>query len=123
MKIKAVDFVGYHVKDFKISLDFYQNILGLELLKDSSDIEKGWAEFQVGNVTFDLLTFDKDKAGTSSGLAFAVDDVKKALEELKAKGVKVVQDLYETPVCTGAGIVDPDGNQIYLHCRKDGTAG
>jgi predicted enzyme related to lactoylglutathione lyase len=123
MKIRAVDFVGYHVSDLKRSVAFYRDILGLQFLADSSDVEKGWAEFQIGNVTFDMLAFDPARAGTSSGLALAVDDVKKALEELRSKGVKVVQEQYETRVCWGAGIADPDGNQIYLHQRKDGTAG
>ncbi len=123
MKIRGVDFIGYHVSDAKKSVAFYRDILGLKMLEDSSDIEKGWVEFQIGTVTFDLLGFDKSSAGKSSGLALAVDDVKKAVDELRAKGVKIVQELYETPVCHGAGIADPDGNQIYLHQRKDGTAG
>jgi predicted enzyme related to lactoylglutathione lyase len=123
MNIRAVDFIGYHVSDIKKSVAFYRDTLGLKMLEDSSDLEKGWVEFQIGNVTFDLLGFDKDMAGKSSGLALGVDDAKKALEELRAKGVKVIQEFYDTPACYGAGIADPDGNQIYLHQRKDGTAG
>lgn len=123
MKIKAIDFIGYQVSDLKKSVAFYQDILGLKMLKDSSNIEQGWAEFQIDDTTFDLMAFDKEKAGKSSGIAFAVDDVKAAVEELRGKGVKIVQEFYDTPVCTGAGFADPDGNQIYLHKRKDGTAG
>ena len=56
-------------------------------------------------------------------VAIAVDDVTKAIEELRAKRVTVAMDASETSVCFTGMIVDPDGNNIWLHQRKDGTAG
>src|SRR5207248_2608362 len=120
MKIKAVDYVMYYVSDLKKGVDFYKNVLGLKLYGKPGE---SWAEFEVGNVTFDIGTFNKKMIGKSSNVAFAVDDVEKSLTELKKKGVKIVDETWETPVCHGATISDPDGNQIYLHKRKDGTAG
>jgi len=52
-----------------------------------------------------------------------VDDVDAAVEELRAKGVKVVTEPEETSVCFMAFVEDPDGNRICIHRRKDGTAG
>ncbi|MDB5238731.1 MAG: Glyoxalase/bleomycin resistance protein/dioxygenase [Candidatus Parcubacteria bacterium] len=120
MKALGIDFIAYNVSDLKKSFAFYKDTLGLTPF---GDMGESWAEFEVGNVAFDLVSFDKEAAGKCSGLALAVPDVKAALEELRGKGVTVVQEFYETPVCTGAGIADPDGNQIYLHKRKDGTVG
>ena len=56
-------------------------------------------------------------------IAIAVDDVERAVDELRARGVEVVLEPGEQPTCYAAGIADPDGNLILLHSRKDGTAG
>ena len=54
----------------------------------------------------------------------AVPDVEEALSELKGKGVKSLWDEpIDTPVCHFAIVFDPDGNQVCLHWRKDGTFG
>jgi len=42
---------------------------------------------------------------------------------LAAKGVYVTIPANETPVCHFGCITDPDGNTIWIHCRKDGTCG
>lgn len=117
MKIKAIDYVSYMVKDMKKSLDFYQNTLGLKL--DSSG--EGWAEFLVND--FAVVLVESGSGKTGAGMAIAVDDVQKSLNELKKKGVTVEGKAWETPVCHGSTIKDPDGNPIYLHKRNDGTCG
>ena len=121
MKIKGIDYVMYKVSDLKKSIVFYEKTLGLKL--DSSG--EGWAEFTVGNLALVLGSweFDAKKAGCGNGVALAVDDVAAALAELKKKGVKVEGDVWETPVCKGGTILDPDGNKIYLHKRDDESFG
>ena len=37
---------------------------------------------------------------------------------LKAKGVKIVQDVFDTPVCRMAVVHDPDGNEFIIHKLK-----
>ena len=44
-----------------------------------------------------------------------------AVEELRAKGVEVLLEPWETR--DKAYVADPFGNPICLHQRKDGTAG
>jgi predicted enzyme related to lactoylglutathione lyase len=61
--------------------------------------------------------------GGGAAVALAVDDVRKAVAELKAKGVSIKAEPEETGVCFMATIVDPDGNEIILHHRRDGSAG
>jgi predicted enzyme related to lactoylglutathione lyase len=126
MKVLAVDFVCYEVSDVKRSVEFYRDVLGLKLgmFEDGSEFQ--WAEFEIGAVTLSLyppkvLEGREPKPG---GMVYlAVDDVAQAVEELKARGVTILYGPMETPVCWMAGFLDPDGNQIGLHQRKDGTAG
>ena len=120
MKIKGVDYVIYSVSDLKKSIVFYCDILGLKLIGEPGE---QWAEFDAGNVTLDIGTFsfDAKAKGGNATVGLAVDDVKAAVEELRAKGVKILYEVYETPVCWGAAVADPDGNVVNLHKRKDGT--
>ena len=57
-------------------------------------------------------------------LAFRVPDVAAAKAKLEAAGVHV-NDMWDSGVCHGAGVRDPDGNAILLHHRyapyPDGT--
>ena len=122
MKVRGIDFTMYAVKDLKRSIKFYNKTLGLKIYGKPG---KSWAEFEAGK---DILVignwgFDKKKVGGGATVGLAVADVKSALKELRKKGVKIIDDYYETGVCFGSTIADPDGNRIYLHQRKDGTAG
>ncbi len=104
------------VKDLNESMRFYQDILGLEL--NSQD--DGFADFKIEGTS--LAIFQKDKAvsmlpedymksGGGAVLAFQVDDVEKTCDDLKVKGVNIV----EGPKTTSWGqtvayFLDPDGN-------------
>ncbi|HCB35692.1 MAG: hypothetical protein A2W52_00905 [Candidatus Taylorbacteria bacterium RIFCSPHIGHO2_02_49_25] len=124
MKIRGIDFVFLNVSDFKKSLRFYKDILGL---KKTSEYKNMWAEFDVGNVTLAIGTYGKGPSArnrkNSTSVALAVNDVAEAVKELKKRGVKIVQPLQEHGVCYMAIIADPDGNELILHKRKDGTVG
>ncbi|HZS43304.1 MAG TPA: VOC family protein [Candidatus Paceibacterota bacterium] len=122
MKILAVDYIYHDVSDLSKALVFYKDVLGL---KSTFEGDK-FAEFDLSNVTLTIGNFAEEKPkekkeGPSVGLA--VDDVGEAIKYLKSKGVKVLQDFIDTPVCHMAMITDPDGNQITIHKRKDGTVG
>ncbi len=104
------------VNDFEKSLSFYRDVLGLKV--NSQDGK--FADFKLEGTS--LAIFEKDAAVTmfpkkhmSSGggvvLAFQVDDVNKACEELKTKSVEI----FEGPKTTDWGqtvayFKDPDGN-------------
>ena len=90
--------------------------------------EYRWVEFTAGNVTLavaELPAASAAAAGRTGGatVALAVPDVRAAVEALRGQGVRVLSEPEETPVCHIATISDPDGNHVYLHQRKDGTAG
>ncbi len=124
MRIKAIGFVFLNVSDFRRSVHFYTEILGL---KQTHEYKGSWAEFDAGNVTLAIGVYGKGPSpkqrGNSTAVAFAVDDVEKAVAFLKRKGVVVVLPIKEHGVCFMAMVVDPDGNELILHKRKDNTAG
>jgi predicted enzyme related to lactoylglutathione lyase len=125
MKTKAVDFVCYNVADMQKAVEFYRDTLGLSL---SSTYEQLWAEFEIGGVTLALCgppwgTPPQPGCQGGAAVALAVDDVPASVAELRAKGVAILQDTMDSPVCLMATIADPDGNRLWLHQRKDGTCG
>jgi predicted enzyme related to lactoylglutathione lyase len=124
MKVRGTDFVLYQVTDLERSIEFYRDTLGLEL---ESRVEGfPWAEFKATPTTLALYQPADASSGSTGGgasIVLAVDNVVEAIDELKAQGVTIVVPVMETPVCWMAAIVDPDGNAIGLHQRKDGTFG
>ena len=126
MKPRGIDFFVYRVSDIDRSANFYQHTLGLTLTSWEGG---GWVEFAVGDTPTALaLRVDPEggKSDTpvqSGAIAIAVDDVRRAVEELRQQGVAIALEPGEQASCYAAGISDPDGNLILLHSRKDGTAG
>ena len=124
MQVRGVDFILLGVSDVERSRAFYRDTLGL---KPAAEWPPYWYEFDAGASTVAIGVPPKEapqppyQGGTT--FALAVSDAKAAMEELKAKGVQVLQDLDESSVCFMALIADPDGNAIWIHQRKDGTAG
>lgn len=124
MNVRAIDFVAIHVSDMKRSLTFYGETLGITIPPDDADhpMHHMWAEFDTHPVTV-AIVHDPEHAGKGSGVALAVENVYSAVAEIRAAGHPIVMEPFETPVCFMASIADPDGNILYLHQRKDGTAG
>ncbi|MDO8591282.1 MAG: VOC family protein [bacterium] len=124
MKIRGIDFVFLNVSDFKRSVNFYQKTLGL---KKTSEYKGMWAEFDAGNVTLAIGMYGKGPSPknreNSVAVALAVNDVGKAVAELKKKKAKIVQPVGKHGICFMAMICDPDGNELILHKRNDGTVG
>jgi predicted enzyme related to lactoylglutathione lyase len=107
------------------ALGFYRDALGLTVEMTYENI---WTEFTVGSVTLALCGPPWSQApqpGYQGGatVALAVEDLRGAVAELRAKGVAILEDVSDTPVCLMAMVSDPDGNRLWLHQRKDGTAG
>lgn len=123
MEATAVDFVRYPVSDLERSVQFYRDELGLALEEHVEDF--GWAEFAVPPTTLALDETESvdEPDGNAPAIAFAVDDVEAAVEDLRGEGVPVAMEPIETGVCDQAMVRDPDGNPVLLHRRDDGTEG
>lgn len=122
MRVRAIDFVVVKVSDMKRSETFYRETLGIEFPLSGDSASGVWKEFDTPPVALALFQ-DPNDPGVNALVALAVEDVAAAIAELRAKGVKVVMEPFETPDCYQAVIEDPDGNVLLIHQRKDGTAG
>lgn len=104
MKIGKLDHIGIAVKDLEESLKFYQDMLGLEC-QGTEVVEEQKvrvAFLPVGDTEVELLEsthddgpiakFIEKKGEGIQHLAFRVDNIEKAIEEMKAKGVKMIDE-------------------------------
>lgn len=114
--ITGVDFVTLPTNDFEASVDFYANVLGLPKGKQWGSMPG--QEFQAGSLTIavmDPTAFGQEFRSHSAPLAFQVDDVHAAREQLEAKGVKFLMDTIDSGSCLQAIFLDPAGNTLDLH--------
>ncbi len=122
MKVRAIDYIELSVADMDRAVRFYRDTLGMDFpLSGGDDMDRNWKEFDTPPVALELAR--EGPAPGQVSLALAVDDVAAAVEELRAKGVPIVMEPRDQGVCYAAAIRAPDGNQIILHRRKDGTVG
>ncbi|MDQ6655698.1 MAG: VOC family protein [Verrucomicrobiota bacterium] len=119
--IKEIAFVGSPVTDITRARGFYEGVLGL---KPSSELKPDakWIEYEVGNGTFGIGDYgDQWRPAPSGGTmaAFESDELDALVQRVKESGAPVVMDIMDTPVCRFAMVLDPDGNCLMLHKRKE----
>ena len=109
------------VKDTKSARKFYEGVLGLKPIPSR---ELGVLNYKSGNSS--ILVYESRFAGTNKATAatWVVDDVERAVDDLKHKGVKF--EHYDMPEMTRKGDIhiggqthaawfkDPDGNILSL---------
>jgi len=101
------------VKDMERSVGFYRDVLGLKLVFKTDD----WTHLDAGNIHIGLHAEGehlKVQPHSSVQLGFYVDDVQKAADELKGKGVKFVMEPHKEDFGWLAIFSDPDGYHIQL---------
>ena len=122
MKPRAIDFVVYNVRDMERSVRFYRDTLGIEA--PFNEENEFWTEFDTDPVSLALCRPSERRPWHGGpAVALAVDDVHATIAELRAAGVKIVNEPEQTSACIMAFIEDPDGNRICIHQRNNGTAG
>ena len=118
------------VGDLEASVQFYTNVLGMQQLRRKDYPEGEFTLAFVGygdeaeNTVIELTyNWGTDSYDTGSGfghIAIEVDDVYAAVDEVKARGGKVIREA--GPMNAGSTIIafveDPDGYQIELLGRK-----
>lgn len=102
--IKKIDHIAIAVSDLDAEIDRYRNVLGLEFLGTEVVEEQKVkvAFFNVGGVFIELTApisedspiskFIEKKGSGIHHLAYEVEDIRTAVEELKAKGVQMLSD-------------------------------
>ncbi|MEM2117512.1 MAG: VOC family protein [Candidatus Bathyarchaeia archaeon] len=112
--IKTVWCVTFYVSDLKKAAKFYEEILGLEKKYEYSS----YVGFECGGVEIGLIPKPAEEQKVSllsPSVEFLVDDVNKACEELKKKGVKFTKELHDEPWGgRQATFTDPDGNVLEI---------
>ena len=114
------------VNDLKESIDFYQNIFGMKVLRQKDYPEGKFSLAFIGygdemsetviELTHNWDTNKYDHGGAFGHIAIEVDDVYKACEEIKNKGGNVVREagpMMGTKLLL-AFVEDPSGYKIEL---------
>ncbi len=117
---KKVAFTMYPVVDMARAKAFYEDTLGLPPANEA--VSGKWIEFDLpGGGCLALTTMIPNLApsGEAGGsLAFEVENIEELIGTLKSKGVEFKMDLFESPVCHMASLLDSEGNAFMLHQLK-----
>ncbi len=123
MKVNEIAFSCYPVTDMARAKAFYEGVLGLEVTMDHEMDGAHWVEFDIGTGTLAIgIAPGMNPSSDGCSVALEVDDFDAAVAELKAANVEFNFGPIETSVCHMAFVLDPDGNSIGIHKRKEGHA-
>jgi predicted enzyme related to lactoylglutathione lyase len=120
--VTGVDFVSIPTEDLEATMEFYENVLGLEpsSVWQRPGHDPVGAEFETGTVTLALLACERlgiEFSPNAVPIALRVDDVPAARAELESRGVEFIGDIIDSGVCHQAIFKDPAGNALGLHHR------
>lgn len=102
--IKKVDHIGIAVKDLDETLKFYENVLGIKAQGNEIIEEQKVrvAFLPIGDTEIELLEsteengpiskFIEKKGEGIQHIAYKVDDIDKAIEEMKSKGIRMIDE-------------------------------
>ena len=116
--ITGVDFVSVPTHDLERAVAFYGETLGLPCAVHMP--ERGFAEFETGNLTLSVISPEKmglEYHVSHTHIALHVDDVAAVRATLEERGVVFMGDTFDTGVCHMGFFTDPDGNALMLHHR------
>jgi catechol 2,3-dioxygenase-like lactoylglutathione lyase family enzyme len=116
--VSGTDFLTIATEDIDASVDFYENVLGLQKSKQWGSMP-AW-EFETGNLTIAVMqsdAFGVEFQANNHPLEFHVDDFEAAKSELESRGVRFKGDTLDSGVCWQAFFEDPSGNTLAIHHR------
>lgn len=119
MKARVMDHIAITVRDMEENIRFYRDILGMPLTDHFHDEhDRAWIAFlEAEGCQIELLAPDKWEAEEATPkqerglthLAFLVEDIEAACQDLKAKGVSFIQDPLESHGMKWAYFQGPEG--------------
>jgi predicted enzyme related to lactoylglutathione lyase len=116
--VTGVDFVSVPTRDLDEAVRFYGETLGLP--RSVHMPERGFAEFETGNLTLSVIVPERmgmEHFSSPSPIALHVEDMAAAKARLEAAGVEFAGDTFDSGVCHMAFFHDPNGNALLLHSR------
>ena len=130
MKLNSIHHIAIIVSDYARSKHFYTEILKLEIIHETFREERNSYKLDLalnGEYIIELFSFPNSVPRSSypealglRHLAFDVDNISEAIDDLRAKGLSV-EDVRIDPI-TGKSFTffqDPDGLPLELYERKD----
>jgi predicted enzyme related to lactoylglutathione lyase len=116
--VTGVDFVAVPARDLDEAVRFYGATLGLE--RSAYIPDRGFAEFETGNLTLSIMVPEKmgiEHFTSRAPIALHVDDMAPARARLTDAGVEFQGEPFDTGVCFMSFFTDPNGNALMLHHR------
>lgn len=120
--------LGIIVSDIKASLNFYQNVLGLQFIGETPVWFGTMHRLRFGSSDFKLIDPNKQPPKGPAGLenqlgfryvTFVIKNLSKLCEELRTKGIEfAVPEKEMRPGVRIAMVKDPDGNIVEFVERK-----
>jgi glyoxylase I family protein len=112
----GVDHVALNVSDVPAAIDFYTNVLGLEIDSSRPDFGIAGAWLDAGGQQVHLIELPvPPKMGQH--LALLYDDLSAVVADLRAQGVDVADPSPSGPHRLQTFVTDPSGNDVELHQR------
>lgn len=109
---KSIAYTCYPVRDMDRAVDFYRDVLGLNLLFTGEE----WSEFQVGSQRLALHKTENPIAAVEvATLALNASPIEETVARLKSRGVRVAHDIRLFPYGKLASFFDSEGNLIGLY--------
>ncbi len=102
MELTHIEHIGIAVKDLQKAIDYYENVLGVHCyaIEEVKEQKVKTAFFKVGQTKIELLEstdaegpvgkFIEKKGEGVHHIAFAVQHIDKALEEVESKGIRLI---------------------------------
>lgn len=102
MELSHIEHIGIAVKDLEKAIAYYENVLGLQCyaIEEVKDQRVKTAFFKVGQTKIELLEstdengpigkFIEKKGEGIHHLAFAVQNIENALDEVEEKGIRLI---------------------------------
>ncbi len=124
MKATHIEHIGIAVSNLEESIRYYEDVLGLKCyaIEEVKDQKVKTAFFKVGDTKIELLEstdddgsigkFIEKKGAGIHHIAFAVENIEGALDEVRSKGVRLID---ETPRKGAEGL-----NIGFLHPKSTG---
>ncbi len=121
MKIVGFAFIVYPAAEEERTRAFYEGILGLECATRVREGDDFWLEYEIGPHTLGIGNepFLKPSAD-GPHLVLEVEDFDETIAHLREHRVRFdVEPFQPPPGCRAAIVLDPDGNRLGIHRRKD----
>jgi len=111
MPIKRIETTVYFAKDWDSSIGFYRDILGLKPLVI---VPRVWAHFEAPGGGRIALQLQRPNGNERAHVSVDVSDIHSFVDELRTRGVKIIEPVARQGFGDSALIADPSGNLVSL---------